>query len=79
MVEIRLLWFQINSSGKRLDGVVVVTLAIKRNTLVVVSKSIFWIDFDCTRVVLNCFVKLADFVKGEATVEKSFEVVWVDF
>jgi hypothetical protein len=59
---------------KAFNSFFIISPSVKRDALVIISKRIFWLDWDCCGVVLNGEVKLAKLVIGEPSVKQSFEM-----
>ena len=79
MVKVGLAGLNFYRGREALDSLIKVTPSIKRNTLVIISVSVSWINLNRSCVVLNRQAKLAKFIVGETSVEECFEMVRINF
>ncbi len=77
MVEVRFLGIEFDCNCEVLDCILILTLSIKGYSTVIISIWILWIDLNRQGIILDCSIKVIDFVISKATIEKCFEMVWV--
>ena len=76
MIEICLIRFKFYCFREGLYRLIEISFAIKRDTFIIISECICWIDWDSWWIIANSLVKVTNFIICKASIEKSFEMIW---
>ena len=78
VIKVSLIRHQTNGLSKALNSLIIGTFSIETYALVVIGICIIGINTYSRRIISYCLLKVSNFVKSEASVEESLEMVWHD-